>query len=194
MVVRTSATETTSPARARRDRPAWPPRRGTRCGVYLPGAWVEHRSEVLDMAGTELLITAPAGADRHLVEPGVALKLLFPSRSLPMGVDGMLLEQPRSGEVPWMLEVTGAPIAVERREHERVPCHDLVVIRVNERMIPAHRLDRSANGMRCASGRGVQLAVDDRIDVEVGQAETVHGARVVWQRLGARGLEFGLHF
>lgn len=172
----------------------WPPRSGTRCTVYLPDSSTEHRSEVIDVSGTELLLTPPLGADRARVEPGAGLKLLFPGRGLPIGVDAVLLEAPRSPQVPWMLEVADGPIPVERREHERVPCHQLVVIRVGDRMIPAHMLDRSLQGMRCAAGRGVQLNVDDLIDVEVGEHETVRGARVVWQRLGARGLEFGLHF
>lgn len=191
-LVRTTAGETG--AYARGGRLGWPPRAGTRCTVYLPDSLTDHRSEIVGMSGTELLITPPIGADRGQIAPGNGLKLLFPGRGLPIGVDAVLLETPRSPHVPWMLDVAGGPIPVERREDERVPCHQLVVIRVGDRMIPAHMLDRSLHGMRCAAGRGVQLNVDDRIDVEVDGHDTLRDARIVWQRLAARGLEFGLHF
>lgn len=177
------------------ERPEWPPRGGTKLAIYLPGSFDEHSTEVVGLDGTTLVTAAPSGTGPD-VETGIEVKLLFPGKHWSWGYDGVLLAVERYPSALWHTRLTRGPVAVERRESLRLPQHRIVVLRPPGRMIPAHMLDRSATGMRGVAGRGVDLATDDIVEVEVDAdtGDVISGARVMWRRLSPRGLEFGLYF
>ncbi len=179
------------------DRPDWPPRPGTKIALYLPDAAnPEHQYLVgiEDLDGSMLTVTAPAGVDPEFERTDPEVKLLLPGRRWGWGYDARLVHDERVANHLWRLRICRGPVPVERRDSERVPHKKIVMLRFSGRSVPAHMLDRSTYGMRCITGRGVPVDVGQRVTVEVDRnaGDVVTDALVVWRRLNANGLEFGL--
>jgi hypothetical protein len=181
------------------ERPEWPPRAGTKVALYLPDAAdPEHQYlvEIDDLAGSVLSVSAPAGVDPDVERVGANVKILFPGRRWGWGYDAELVASDRVPTALWRLKITRGPVPVERRDSERVPHRQIVLVRNGGRSIPAHMLDRSTYGMRCITGKGSVIEVGQRVTVEVDAAagDVVTEALVVWRRLATNGLEFGLSY
>jgi hypothetical protein len=181
------------------DRPEWPPRAGTKVALYLPEApdpEHEYLVAVDDLQSSVLSVTAPAGVDTQFERSLPTVKILFPGRRWSWGYDANLLAIERVPTGLWRLEITRGPVPVERRDSERVPHRTIVLLKHEGKSMPAHMLDRSDHGMRCITGRGADINVGDTLvaEVDAEAGDIVRRARVVWRRLAASGLEFGLEF
>lgn len=147
--------------------------------------------ELEDLDGPALTVRAPAGIDVEAA--GQFVKVLFPGRRHGWGYDTRLVAcEPGL----WRLAVERGPVPVERRDSERTAHRQIVVVRVDDRTVPAHLLDRSTHGMRCVAGRGAPILLGSRVTVEVDpeSGDVVRGGVVVWRRLASYGLEFGVMF
>jgi len=189
--------------------PEWPPRAGTKVGLYLPeGADPDHEYlvEVDDLhrpraAGeaTEdqiLAVTAPTGVVIDTGGPPTPAKLLFPGPQLGWGYDAEVVAVDPGSRPAWRLRIVCGPVPVERRDSQRVPHRAIVLIRRAGKVIPAHMLDRSDHGMRCIAGRGARIGTGEKVDIgiDVAANDIIDGAIVAWRRMTDSGLEFGLSF
>lgn len=186
------APEDVEPPHLRHRDAQWPPVPGTRIGVYIPAArdaTREHDAMLVRLGPTKVTLTRPRGIDPGLVKPGLELKLLFPGEANAWGLDARLENVERRGVVSWRAVVVHGPTAIEQRT-SRNSRRKVVVVRHDQRLIPAHLVSRTKDEVRFECGRGVHLRSDDRLTIEV-EGDVLTGA-VVSSRTIPNGIEFGV--
>ena len=182
---------------AREQGPAWPPALGQAVSLYLPDTDEperEHHCTVIELAGDHPVLEPGRSLDTLEAAKGTAIKLLFPGERYSWGYDAALVAIERLPSRCWRMDLTHGPVAVERRDDDRVATREIVIVRSKSAVVPAHMLDRSERGMRVATGRAARIERGQRVSVEIGADDVVHDAEVVWKRPNSSGVEYGLHW
>lgn len=156
-------------------------------------------TSVKDVSGTRVVLEAPVDRSGRLVLPGSGMGGLLVWRGdrdlvqAPLAV----LETSRPPAPAWSIRVTGRPTPCQRRSFVRADVDLPAVLRPGGRRHDVRVQDVSEGGLRCAARSAGDLAMGDRLPVEVELAGVpwTLDADVVRLRFTSNGaVDLGLRF